>query len=165
MKLVDIVDALYRELENPTDISIAAIHFWMESNLGNLNIAVNTDYSFNTSTRQINDNGGNEISNLEDIAIYKQLYKVHRAKVLVRRHLGAASTESIIQIDSDGSSIRKVNKTTLAAEYRQLLKNEEDTLDNLVKNYGHNSTLPLQVVGDDTVAAYEDVLDPNPRIR
>ena len=166
MKVVDIADETYRELESPTDLSLAAIVFWLQTNMGELNVLINTHYSLSAS-REIVDTNGDEISDLTDISIYKQIYKVYRAKALVRRHLGAASLEAVIEIDADGSSVRRVNKTTLAAEYRQLLKEEQASLDDLIKTYGINGVLPLQVAGDDTVAAcYNAPLDSSiPRIR
>ena len=44
MKIVDIADELYRELAEPSSISIPAISFWIRSNVGELNNRINTTF-------------------------------------------------------------------------------------------------------------------------
>ena len=44
MKVVDIADEIYRELSEPTTISIPAISFWIRSNVGELNNRINTTF-------------------------------------------------------------------------------------------------------------------------
>ena len=157
MTTVDIADEAFSELDYPTDVSIASIAFWLETNIGNLNTLLSTDYTINSS-RVIVDGDSVEITK-EVAGIFKQMYRVHRTKADVRKHLGAAGTETVISVDSDGASVRRVNKTTLASEYRQLSKDEQSLLDKLVQTYKQGKSLPKQVAGDDTVAA---IYDPEP---
>ena len=44
MKIVDIADEIYRELGEPSTISIPAISFWIRSNVGELNNRINTTF-------------------------------------------------------------------------------------------------------------------------
>ena len=44
MKIVDIADEIYRELGEPSTISIPAIAFWIRSNVGELNNRINTTF-------------------------------------------------------------------------------------------------------------------------
>ena len=152
MNIVDLGDEAYRELEKPSDLSIASIVFWFQTNIGTLNNLIGTSYEL-SSDKQIKTSGGTEIDILAG-AIYKQMYRLYRAKNLVLRSLGAASTEAILSVDSDGASVRKINKTTLASEYRQLARDEQENLDKLCNLYKKSKALPVQVAGDDSVEAY-----------
>ena len=53
MKVVDISDAIYRDLGEPSSISIPAIAFWVRENVGSLNNAINTDFSVNSTSLEI----------------------------------------------------------------------------------------------------------------
>ena len=44
MKIVDIADEIFRELGEPSTISIPAIAFWIRSNVGELNNRINTTF-------------------------------------------------------------------------------------------------------------------------
>ena len=48
MKIVDIADELYRELGEPSSISIPAISFWIRSNVGELNNRLNTTFKISS---------------------------------------------------------------------------------------------------------------------
>ena len=54
MKIVDIADELYRELAEPSDLSIPAISFWLRSNIGKLNNLISTAYLIDEDTLEIN---------------------------------------------------------------------------------------------------------------
>ena len=151
MKIVDVADITFRELGEPTDISIASIVYWLKNNFGNLNVLLTTDYDLDT-TGVLIDGSGDELG-IQEANIYSQLYKCHRARTLVRNALGAAGTEVITSINSDGASISKVNKTTIAAEYRKLALDEDALLKKLCDNYNWNKAIPDQVAGDDTIPA------------
>ena len=45
MKVVDIADDIFRELGEPSSLSIPAITFWVRSNVGRLNNAINTEFA------------------------------------------------------------------------------------------------------------------------
>ena len=47
MKIVDIADEIFRELGEPSTISIPAISFWIRSNVGELNNRINTTFKIN----------------------------------------------------------------------------------------------------------------------
>ena len=53
MKVVDIADELFRELAEPSSLSIAAIGFWLRTNIGALNNHINTSYVINATTFEI----------------------------------------------------------------------------------------------------------------
>ena len=151
-KIVDIADELYREMGEPTDLSIASIAWWLRANIGDLNITINKTYTINETTLEIEIPNGDSFGNTEK-SIFKMLFSIHYYERLLRNALGAASTDSTIEIDQNGFRAKKVNKNELAKTYAQLRKQINDELMELTKNYNLNEARPLQVAGDDTIEA------------
>lgn len=149
-KIVDIADELYREMGEPTDLSIASIAWWLRANIGDLNITINKTYTINETTLEIEIPNGDSFGNTEK-SIFKMLFSIHYYERLLRNALGAASTDSTIEINQNGFSARKINKNELAKTYAQLRKQINDELMELTKNYNLNEARPLQVAGDDTI--------------
>ena len=77
------------------------------------------------------------------------IYSVHYYERLFRNALGAASTDSTLEINQNGFMARKINKNELAKTYAQLRKQISDELETLTKNYNLNEARPLQIAGDD----------------
>lgn len=157
MKVVDIADEIFRELDGPSDLSLPAIVFWLQTNYGLLNNQISTEYSLSSSGELV-DTDGVEITS-EPVAIYKQIYKVYRAKSMVSRHLGAAGVETVLSVDSDGAVVRKASKTMVAQEFRQLAKDEQKLLDAMINAYLQGKSLPRQVAGSDTIPASDTPCD------
>ena len=185
MKIVDIADEIYRELGEPSTISIPAISFWIRSNVGELNNRINTtfkivDYgteayefsgsfvapqyepqAFNEATGalglSISGNDGTAsvpaiVSiQAEEASILKKMYIVHYYDQQIRSTVGAASTDPVVEVASDGSRVRKINKNELSKTYISLKKEEYRELTDLVNAYKLRKASPVQVAGDDTV--------------
>jgi hypothetical protein len=151
-KVVDIADELYRELGEPSDLSIASIASWLRSNIGDLNILINKKFYINQSTLEVaaTEESGDDFTNIEK-SIFKMIYSIHYYERLFRNALGAASTDSVISVTDDGSTVVKINKNELAKNYASLRKQINDELTVLTKNYNLNEATPLQVAGDDTI--------------
>jgi hypothetical protein len=160
MLVVDIADSLYEDLGQPSSTSIASIAFWLRNHIGHLNTLIGTSYVLDEDQEIMS--GDNEIGTSE-ADILKQLYMVYWAKLQVKNYLGASGTESVLTIEDDGAKVTKINKTTLASEYRNLAKDEQLALDQMVNSYKRHGSLPVQVTGDDTVAAVYQVVDPRTR--
>ena len=79
------------------------------------------------------------------------IYSIHYYERLFRNALGAASTDSTLEITENGFTARKVNKNELAKTYAQLRKQISDELETLTKNYNLNEVEPVQIAGDDTI--------------
>jgi hypothetical protein len=79
------------------------------------------------------------------------IYSIHYYERLFRNALGAASTDSTLEISQNGFMARKINKNELAKTYASLRKQIADELEILTKNYNLNEARPLQVAGDDTI--------------
>ena len=185
MKIVDIADEIYRELGEPSTISIPAISFWIRSNVGELNNRINTtfkivDYgteayefsgsfvspayepqAFNEGTGalglSVNNSDGTATTPAivsiqpEEASILKKMYIVHYYDQQIRSTVGAASTDPVVEVASDGSRVRKINKNELSKTYISLKKEEYRELTDLVNAYKLRKASPVQVAGDDTL--------------
>jgi hypothetical protein len=185
MKIVDIADELFRELGEPSSISIPAISFWIRSNVGELNNRINTTFKISTQGAEAYEFSGsfitaenepqafNEASGAlglsvdsnegktsdpvivsiqpEEAAILKKMYVVHYYDKQIRSTVGAASTDPVVEVASDGSRVRKINKNELSKTYLALKKEEYMELTDLINAYKLRKSTPVQVAGDDTV--------------
>ena len=186
MKIVDIADEIYRELGEPSSISIPAISFWIRSNIGELNNRINTTFkisevgpmayeysgsfvepsyepqAFNEADGALGlsvsgDNGTATVPAIvaiqpEEASILKKMYIVHYYDQQIRSTVGAASTDPVVEVASDGSRVRKINKNELSKSWMSARKAERDELDKLINAYRITASAPLQVAGDDTIA-------------
>lgn len=146
-KIVSIADEAYRELGNPSDLSIATISFWLRTNLGQLNNMLNIDKVIDQSTLELK-----EELTIDQAVIFKKLYFIHYYDLKIRATLGAASNDSVIEVASDGARVRKINKNELSKSWMSARKAERDELDKLINAYRITASAPLQVAGDDTIA-------------
>ena len=185
MKIVDIADEIFRELGNPSTISIPAISFWIRSNVGELNNRINTTFKIRDTNPDIYELSGSFVSPAyepqafneatgalglsasanngtastpaivaiqpEEASILKKMYIVHYYDQQIRSTVGAASTDPIIEVASDGSRVRKINKNELSKTYISLKKEEYSELIDLINAYKLRKSTPVQVAGDDTV--------------
>ena len=71
-KIVSIADEAYRELGDPSDLSIATISFWLRTNLGHLNNMLNIDAEIDESTLELT----GELT-IDQAVIFKKLYFIH----------------------------------------------------------------------------------------
>ena len=185
MKIVDIADEIYRELSEPSTISIPSIAFWIRSNVGELNNRINTTFkiveygadayefsgsfvspqyepqAFNEATGALglsasSNNGTASTPAIvaiqpEEASILKKMYVVHYYDQQIRSTVGAASTDPVVEVASDGSRVRKINKNELSKTYISLKKEEYSELTDLINAYKLRKASPVQVAGDDTV--------------
>lgn len=185
MKIVDIADEIYRELSEPSTISIPSISFWIRSNVGELNNRINTTFKIRDTTPDIYEFSGSFINasnepqafneaagalglsvsgndgtsssptivaiQPEESSILKKMYVVHYYDQQIRSTVGAASTDPIVEVASDGSRVRKINKNELSKTYISLKKEEYSELIDLINAYKLRKASPVQVAGDDTV--------------
>ena len=153
-KIVDVADEVYREMGEPSDISIASIAYWLRTNIGKLNVLLNKPYLINETTLEIySSDETNDPFGINEKTIFKKIYTVHYYERLFRNALGAASTDSTIEIDQNGFRAKRVNKNELAKTYSDLKKQSDEALKMLLDKYELNEVTPLQVAGDDTIEA------------
>jgi hypothetical protein len=153
-KIVDVADEVYRELGEPSDISIASVAYWLRTNIGKLNVLLNKPYLINETTLEIySSDETKDPFGINEKTIFKKIYTVYYYERLFRNALGAASTDSTIEIDQNGFRAKRVNKNELAKTYSDLKKQSDEALKMLLDKYELNEVTPLQVAGDDTIEA------------
>ena len=155
-KIVDISDEIYRELGEPSDLSIASVAFWLRTNIGKLNVLLNKPYLINETTLEIySSDETKDPFGINEKTIFKKIYTLYYYERLFRNALGAASTDSVIEIDQNGFRAKRVNKNELAKTYSELKKQADAELKILLDKYDINEVTPLQVVGDDTIGGVD----------
>lgn len=78
--------------------------------------------------------------------------------MLIRSNLAAASIDTVVELESDGSRIRKINKNEQGKTYILIRNQERNDLMTAISAYKLKGASPMQVAGDDTVAG---VFDPS----
>ena len=158
MKVADGADEIYKELGEPADLSVATIAYWLRNKVGELNNLIFQDFRINSSyeiDREDPDNTGSYLEiGIDEMAILKKMYMVYYYENKVRSTLAAASTDSIIEVSSDGDRVRMINKNELSKTYISMKKSEHEELMGLVSSYKINQSNPVQVAGDDTIEGY-----------
>jgi hypothetical protein len=130
--ITDIANEIFDELSEPEDISIPAIAFWLRSNIGKLNNLLCQSYSIDTTsqnyeiTPEINDN-------VKDI--FKTLYAIYYFGRQANRNLGAANFNTTVEIESDGSRVRKVSKNDNSKMWLEVQKTAKNDLTQLLNHY------------------------------
>ena len=91
MKVVDIAQEIYFDLNSPSDLSIAAIAYWVRSNVGALNNLIFSNFVVNETTYEIVDGSDSAVEiDINAVSILKKMYIVHRYAVIIRSKLAAA---------------------------------------------------------------------------
>jgi hypothetical protein len=145
MKLITVSDELHREIGAPTDYAQPLITFWLRSNIGELNTRLGTGYSITLTNYEIYpEMGENEKS------IFKEMFFIYYYDRLIMGNLGSASFDSVLEVTSDGATVRKVNKNEVAKTYLLLKKDHIEKLEKFIIDYKSIGSAPCQVAGDDT---------------
>ena len=84
MKVVDIAQEIYFDLNSPSDLSIAALSYWLRSNVGRLNSLVFVNFSINDSYEIVDGDNDSEEIDINGAAILKKMYMINRYAVIIR---------------------------------------------------------------------------------
>ena len=158
MKVVDIAEETFRELGEPSTISVPAIATWLRNNIGGLNNAINTEFEINTSSLEIERKVDSKMADITEYEtfIFKKMYVVHYYEILVSQSAGAASTDTVVEVSQDGMRVRKANKINVLKELTATKKQEVEDLFRAINFYKTNKAQPRQVAGDDTIEGLYD---------
>jgi len=132
MKITPIADEIYRELDEQSDLSIPSIAFWLQTNIGQLNLK--TGLSVTVSLGELSETLSDEAA-----AIYKALFKIHYLKRKINQNLGAAAYSSIAEVKEGNRTVKRTNKNDIAKSYLAMKESEERELNRLVAAYKQNS--------------------------
>lgn len=151
--LIDLASDVYTDiLGEPPDCSLPSISHWFSVSLGQLNLAIDTLYTFTDETHQtLNaDMTGPEKS------IWKQQFVVGYLERQYRKSLGAAGYEIIQSVQEGNRKISKFSKTEIAKVYLQAKKDAYDQLLSMISAYRLNASNPCQVNINDIVMPEAD---------
>jgi len=159
MKVVDIAQEIYFDLNSPSDLSIAAIAYWVRSNVGALNNLIFSNFVVNETTYEIVDGSDSAVEiDINAVSILKKMYIIHRYAVIIRSKLTAIDSDDIVEVTDQDQKVRKLDKTQIIRAVSAEKKIEEDILQKLINAYRTKKSAPVHVVGDDIVAGqYPDV--------
>lgn len=131
MNTTSIADEIYRELDQPSDLSIPSIAFWLQTNIGQLNLKTGLAVSVNLGALS-------ETLSDEAVAIYKALFKIHYLKRKINQNLGAAAYSSIAEVKEGNRTVKRTNKNDIAKSYITMKESEERELNRLISAYKQN---------------------------
>lgn len=156
MKVVDIADQIFRELGEPTSLSIPAITFWIRSNVGRLNNAINTEFSVNSTTLEIERKINTTETNIgiDEAIIFTKMYSVYYYDTQIRANIKGLETDAVVEVSSDGMRVRKTSKTEIIRYLTSLKRLELEELNKMINYYRIHKAIPRQVAGDDTTAGF-----------
>jgi len=151
MKVVDIAQEIYMDLNSPSDLSVAALSYWIRANVGRLNSLIFANFYINSSYEIVDaDNSDAEIDIIA-AAILKKLYMVHRYSVIIRSKLTDINSDDVVEVKDQNTSVRRLDKTQLIKSISTEKKQEEEELKYLINAYRSRKSAPKQIVGDDIV--------------
>ena len=159
----------YDEVGTPQYITQrkAQISAWLETNIGHLNVLINTEFRVDSS------NDVNPVLNEEEIAIFIQLYLIHyykrEAQSLLKKIVSTTTTVSTpistpsmsdwTELREGDSYIKRVaqnasaqQKVQISQAFKSISQEAEIKLNELVHSYNMYKSPPRQVAGKDAIA-------------
>lgn len=135
MKLIDIADQIFRDLDQPESTTLPSIVAWLQySSVSKLNVLIGSCVSLKDGDVDP------ELTDVQASIIY-QLYMVHYYDKQIQKNLGASAFDWSEVVEGD-SRVRRVSKNEIAKTYQQLSKSSKDILDDLIFYYKQNLILP-----------------------
>jgi hypothetical protein len=136
MTLIDLADDIFRELGQPTDLSIPQISYWLQNNIGQFNVMAAEATVYSVDAQDFVP----ELT-IEQANIFKYMYLVRRYTTLMTNSLGAASYDWS-QLQEGDTTIRRVSKNEIAKNYNSIKLAYSRELDRLVFFYKQNRSVP-----------------------
>lgn len=147
----EIGSELYDELADAS-LSVSGISYWIRTNVGKLNNLIYTNFNTPASgAGEFYHTINSDVVSMQDKEkdIFKLLYEIYYYGRQIRNTMGAASVDSIIEISSDGATVRKINKNEMSKTWLAYRNNSYEALKNSIYAYTYGQSTPQQVFGDD----------------
>ena len=144
--LTDIANEIYLDLGQPDNTNIPEISFWAKSHIGDLNHLILTSFDIDPITFEIIPNAS---FGQDEKSIYKALYYLKYYDNLIRSTLGAAGIQTTLEWTSDGSTVRKLDRSKIAQLYIQIRKDLYNELKDHVTYYKINRSLSKSIEGEE----------------
>lgn len=149
MKVADIANKFYTDLDSPTDLSLVSLSFWIRNNLGALNSRILTSWSVDIDTLEVKDENNDEITP-DAVSVYFQMYLTYYYDKKYRSNLTTMNNNMLISVKDNARSVTYTNRNEIGKTILQAKKQAEEELDKLVKGYRMKLAVPRQIIGDDT---------------
>lgn len=143
--ITDLSNEIWFELGEPDDLSIPAIAFWLRSNIGRLNIK--TAESYDLLSENNYEFTPDLTLNVKDI--FKTIYYIYYFDKQITKNLGAAALNQTIEVESDGSRVRKTSKNDTAKVYLEMKKMAQADLESMINSYKFYKSRPSSIAGAD----------------
>ena len=132
MTTTSIADEIFRELDEPADCSIPKIAFWLQTNVGTLNLKLGSAITVENGVLS------DDLS-LAAESVFKSLFKIDYLKRQINKNLGAAAYSSISEVKEGNRTVKRTNKNDIAKSYLAAKESEEKNLNGLIAAYKQNS--------------------------
>ena len=139
---------IYENLGNPSNTSVAFISGWLGSNIGQLNISIESAYTSIPASGIILPALG-----VDEVSVYEQMFNQKFYTQAANSNLGASAYDWS-EITEEGSTVRRVSKNEIAKTYLSLAKESKDQVIKLTHLYRKNKAKPVSVTGNDDVFLY-----------
>lgn len=155
MTISEIAEKIFEEdINEDSTYSEHFITLWLISNIGQLNNALSKCYVI------INSEASPEIGD-DEAVIFRQIFMIKYFNDKYISNLGAAANDAVIEIDSDSSRVRLVNKNEIAKSSLTAKKDAEDRLKQMINRYKMAKNAAMQVVGQDVINTEDESLKNN----
>lgn len=141
-------NSVWDDLGQPSSPAISNISGWAESNIGSLNVYINSCYN-------VSGHNFEPAFTPSESGIYMEMYKVKYYESQIRLALNGITTPSSgisldwVELRDGDSTIRRSNPAQMAGIYRGLKKEAQEELNNLIETYRANEANPSQITGDE----------------
>lgn len=136
MTILALADEIYRELDSPSDLPMASIIYWLQNNIGQLNILIGTSVLYDLDTDEFID----ELE-VEEANIFKLLYLIKFYSQQIKASLGASAYDWS-EVSEGDSRVRRVSKNEVAKTYKQMRDSYDIELMRLVHKYNLRQSAP-----------------------
>lgn len=136
MNIYDLAYQTWNDLDEPSTVNPSFISGWMvnAANVGKLNNLISTNYT------GVNGTISPEIGQ-EEAAIYSEMYQSLYYKQRINENLGAGGVQWV-ELENGDSRVRRASPTEVAKVYKDLLRECNANLKDLITNYKYNLSFP-----------------------
>ncbi len=146
--IVDIASEIFLDLSQPSTINIPEIAFWLRTHIGDVNNLILTSFTIDPTTQEITPNAS---FGEDEKSILKALYYLKYYDNLIRYNLGAAGIQTTLEYTSDGTTIRRIDRTKIAQFYSQVRKDLYTELKDHATYYKINRSLSRSIEGEEVL--------------
>jgi len=163
MKVADITIQIYQSLNEPTDITLPVIAYWIRAQIGALNSAINTKFYLDTNLEIIrkNPDNCNEIWEIgvEEVSVLEAMYAVKYLDKKIRENMVSYTSAPVIEVTDDGHTVRLASSTQIGQNLYNTRRQFTDELKAAITAYKTNKAQPRQVAGTDTTDGIDNSLN------